>query len=220
MENIGSDVFRGSSDLLSVNLSIRRIDRGTTDAHPDFFQFYNPGSVVDNVIVYNTRVYDMGAQGIFGVEGTAHNVAFVNLLMEKDPPDSALTSQLSGDVDHLLLWHVTTVDSGFLLREISRVRNVWIQDGLWDQLSGANSVPAGFRIDHNRYAGLAWDMTTPLGAPASVGDPGFRAVSTDDYRLAPTSAALRAGVPLAGVPADVEGNLYDPTTPALGAFAN
>ena len=38
------------------------------------------------------------------------NVAFVNLLMEKDPADSALISQITGDWDHVLLWHVTTVE--------------------------------------------------------------------------------------------------------------
>lgn len=41
---------------------------------------------------------------------------------------------------------------------------------------------------------------------------------TDRHLKADSPAAL-AGVPLVGVPADVEGTLYDADTPALGAFA-
>jgi hypothetical protein len=219
MEYIGSDVFRGTSDLLSVNLTVLGIDPGDTDAHPDFIQFYNPDSTVDNVIVYNARVFDMEAQGIFGGPGAMRNVAFVNLLMEKDPADSYAISQLTGDWDHLLMWHVTTVDSGMLLREPDNIRNTWIVDGIWASLSAgtATELP-GFVIDHNRTTGLTWEQTEPMGTNASVGDPMFLDESVDDYSLAAGSPAIGAGVPLAGVPADIDGYPYNGESPSLGAF--
>lgn len=220
MENIGSDVFRGASGLLSVNLVVYGIDAGTTDAHPDFFQFYNPDETVENVVVYNARVYDMGAQGIFGGPGEMRDVAFVNLLMEKDPADSALTSQITGSWDHVLLWHVTTVDAGFFLRETAALRSFFIQNGLYHTLHAgdATSLPT-FTIERNHVATLVWDQPEPMGLYASVGDPGFVDVATDDYHLASGSPAVGRGAPLPGVPVDVEGTPYDPEAPALGCFA-
>jgi hypothetical protein len=221
MENIGSDVFRGSTDLISVNLTVYGIDSGTTDAHPDFIQFYNPDSTVDNVILYNSKVYDMGAQGIFGGPGAMRNVAFVNLLMEKDPPDSALTSQLTGDWDHMLMWHITTVDAGMMLREPDNIRNVWVVDNNFANLhAGSATELPGWTIDHNHVAGLTWEQTEPMGTSATVGDPLFADEPSDDYRITSDSPAYHTGIPLAGVPADVDGNLYDAETPSLGAFAS
>jgi len=220
MENIGSDVFRGTSDLLAVNVTVVTIDSGTTDAHPDFIQFYNPDSTVDNVILYNARVLNMGAQGIFGGEGAMRNIAFVNLLMEKDPPDSFLISQLTGDWDHLLMWHITTVDSGMMLREPENIRNAWVIDGIYATLSSGSATELpGWTIDHNRAAELTWEQTEPMGTSASVGDPVYMDVGADDYRLGAGSPAADAGIPLPGVPADADGVLYDRETPSLGAFS-
>ncbi|MBU1240310.1 hypothetical protein KKF84_09720 [Myxococcota bacterium] len=221
MENIGSDVFRGSSGIMSVNLTVLGIDSGTTDAHPDFFQFYNPDALVDNVVVYNTLVYDMGAQGIFGGPGQMANVAFVNLLMEKDPADSALISQITGDWDHVLLWHVTTVDSGFFLRETAQLSNFFIQNCVFSTLHAgdATELPT-FTMEHNHVAGLVWDQPYPMGLYPSVGDPLYADESADDYHLTGESPAHHAGAPLPGVPADVEGTLYHTGTPSLGCFAS
>ncbi len=220
LENIGSDVFRGASGLMSIHLLVRGIDRGTTDAHPDFFQFYNPDSTVDNVVVYNARVYDMGAQGIFGGPGQMRNIAFVNLLMEKDPADSALTSQITGDWNHVLLWHVTTVDSGFMLRETDQLDNWFIQNCLFHTLhSGDATALPGFTIEHNHVAELVWDQPEPMGLYPSVGDPGFVDEANDDYHLRSDSPAALAGAPLPGNPVDAEGNPYHAETPSLGCFA-
>jgi len=220
MENIGSDIFRGSSGLMSINLVVYGIDSGTTDAHPDFFQFYNPDETVDNVVVYNTRVFDMGAQGIFGGPGAMRNVAFVNLLMEKDPADSALISQITGDWDHVLLWHVTTVDAGFFLRETTELRNFFIQNCLFSTLHAgdATTLPT-FTIEHNHVADLVWDQPEPMGIHPSVGDPGFADEATDDYHLGASSPAVHAGAPLPGVVVDVEGTPYDTAAPSLGCYA-
>ncbi len=221
ISDIASDVFRARSDIFSVNLTVRDIDPGESEAHPDFFQFYDPDGVLENVVIYNTVVTNMDAQGIFGGPGSLSDVAFVNLLMEKDPADSASTSQLTGNWNHVLLWHVTTVDSGFLLREVDNLNNFFIQNGSFHSLHhGSETTLPGFTIDHNRFATLIWSQQNgPMGSNASEGDPGYADVGNDNYRPAPDSPLCGAGVPLPGVPADVEGNLYHPATPALGAFA-
>src|SRR5207342_2963595 len=195
------DVFRGESDLFSVNLAVNVIDSGTTDAHPDFFQFYNPDSTVDNVILYNTRVYGMGAQGLFGGPGQMRNIAFVNLLMEKRPADSDLISQFTGDWDHVLLWHLTTADAGIFLRETAQMRNVFIVDNNLASLIGDATMLSGFHIDYNRIGALSWDMTDPLGTHVSVGDQGFRDAAHSDYHPASGGPVIHAGTPLPGVPA-------------------
>jgi hypothetical protein len=219
IENLGSDAMRGHSGLMSIGLTVTAIDTGDTEAHPDFLQFYNPDGVAENLVVYGASVYNMGAQGIFGGPGEIRDVAIVNLLMEKDPPESDLISQITGDWDHVLFWHVTTVDSGMMLREPDGQRNFFIQNSLWASLSAGEAVELpGFTIDHNHVASLTWQQTEPMGTNASVGDPMFVDVSTDDYRLQSGSPAAGAGVPLPGVPADINGTWYDADTPAMGAF--
>lgn len=218
---IASDVFRAKSNTLSVNLTVRGIDRGDTDAHPDFFQHYAPDGAPENIVIYNTVVTDMEAQGIFGGPGALSDVAFVNLVLEKDPADSPLTSQMSGSWNHVLLWHVTTVDSGFLLRELEDVGNVYMVDGSWHSLhhGGDTSVP-GVIVDYNHFATLAWSQEAgPMGTHATHGQPGYADVANDDYRPAAGSPLCEAGIPLPGVPADVNGDLYHPERPALGAYA-
>lgn len=221
VEGLGSDALRAYGGLMSIGLTIRGIDRGETDAHPDFIQFYNPDGVTENVVVYNAAVYDMGAQGIFGGPGEIRDVAVVNLLMEKDPPDSALISQISGSWNHALFWHITTVDSGMLLREPEGQSNFFIQNCLWDAISAGDAVTLpGFFIDHNHVTRLTWDQPGPMGTNATVGDPLFTDETGDDYTLQSGSPAAGTGTPLPGVPADLNGTWYDGQAPSIGAFEN
>ena len=220
MRDIGSDIFRASSGIMAINTTITGIDVGTTSAHPDFFQLYAPDGNVENIVIYNTKVTNMGAQGIFGGEGTLRDVAFVNLLMEKDPSDSALLSQITGDWGHVLLWHVTTVDSGFYLRETSQLADFWVQNNVWHSFhAGAATDLPGSTIDYNLFRNLNWDQPSPMGTNTVEGDPQFIDESTDDYQLSPGSPAKGAGVPLPGVPVGLDGKLYDSAAPNLGAFA-
>ncbi len=220
MRDIGSDIFRAHSGIMAINTTITGIDHGTTSAHPDFFQLYAPGGHVENIVIYNTKVTNMGAQGIFGGEGTLRDVAFVNLLMEKDPASSALMSQISGDWGHVLLWHVTTVDSSFWLRNASQLADFWVQNNVWHTFHSASGADLpGSTIDYNLFRNLNWDQPAPMGTHAIEGDPQFVDESVDDYRLSSGSPAKGAGIPLPGVPVDLDGKLYDGTAPNLGAYA-
>jgi hypothetical protein len=173
------------------------------------------------MIVYNAKVTNMGAQGLFGGPGQMRDIAFVNLLMEKDPSDSALISQFSGDWDHVLLWHITTVDSGMLIRDEMLLKHVYVWNNSLAGLSGFDNATlkaAFWSIDHNQYAKLSWDQTEPLGTNALVSLQQFKDEATDDYRPAAGAPAVHAGVPIAGVPTDLDNKPYDSAHPSLGAF--
>jgi hypothetical protein len=75
-------------------------------------------------------------------------------------------------------------------------------------------------ISHNLFRNLVWNQPQPMGTSAVKGDPKFVDESKDDYRLSSASPARHKGVPLPGVPADIEGQLYHASTPNLGACAN
>jgi hypothetical protein len=221
VSNIGSDIFRAHSNLLSVNMTIKTIDKGSTSAHPDFFQLYAPGGTVENIVIYNTHVTDMLAQGIFGSTGNLRDAAFVNLLLEKDPASSYLMSQVGGSWDHVLLWHVTTVDSSFNFTSTSGLKNFWIQNNVWHTLNaGATTSLTSSTISHNLFRSLVWNQPKPMGTSAIQGDPKFVDEKTDDYRLSKASPARLKGIPLPDVPVDIKGKPYHLTTPNLGAFAD
>jgi hypothetical protein len=221
MERILSDVFRGASNLTAINVEVRMINRGDTKAHPDFIQFYNPNQLVENVILYNNRCYDMEAQGIFGGEGEIEDVAFVNLLLEKQPASSPVVSQVSGDWRHILLWHTTLVNQPFNFREASRMRQWDVRNCVFDAFSAGakNLLPAESRAQAVHVSRLTWQQKEPLGEGATVGDPLFVAPLAKDYRLQPTSPCVGTGVRAPDVPADIDGHPFHSDHPDRGAFS-
>lgn len=223
-EAICADIFRGQDNLTAINTEIRLVDLGATAAHPDFFQFYNndTNDWMENIIIYNCKAYDMNAQGIFGSKlGGARDVAFVNLLLEKDPPDSFLTSQVSGSMDHILLWNATLVDQTYSFRDSTAGMLNWdVRNCVFNTLSATSATSiATCVIDYNHISKLTYQQKYPLGANATVGDPLFVDYDNDDYRLQSSSPAYRTGTPLPGVPADIDGYLYNPVNPNRGAFS-
>lgn len=219
--NIGSDIYRPGDNTISIDFTLHTIDKGATAAHPDFFQCYCTDGLKENVILYNMKAYNMGAQGIFGCnDGCAlRDVAFVNILLEKDPPESSLISQ-PGNMEHVLAWHFTTVDQGWAFRNPSNVSRWVVKNGNWANFN-AGEVTALDQSDisHNHFAGLSWNQPSPLGTEATVGDQGFVDTANDDYRVTPQSPCYRSGIPLPGVPADIDGVLYDSDSPNRGCFA-
>ncbi len=219
IEDICSDIFRGSTNLTAINVTIRRIDKGTTSAHPDFIQFYNPSSTVQNVILYNVRAYDMLAQGIFGADGAVKDIAFVNLLLEKDPPNSALRSQLTGTWDHALLWNATIVDQIFDFRTSTNITNFDLRNGVFAQLTTDNVAHPSISIDSAHTKTLSSGQSTPLGTNPTSGNPIYMDEATDDYRLSTSSPGYGTGTLQPGVPADIDGYPFNPATPNRGVFA-
>jgi hypothetical protein len=194
----------------------------STGAHPDFVQFYNPGDTVENIIIYNNQCINMEAQGLFGQN--CRDFAVVNLLMEKDPPESYAISQMGQVWDHVLLWHVTTRDAGMALinDSLTNKSNFNVQDNLF-QSFGCNGFTSlvGSTIAYNHFTTRFWNQPTPMGTNYTQGNPLFADTSdiNDDYRISTSSPCYQSGVPLPGVPADMNGNLWHPTTPDRGCFS-
>ncbi len=217
--NIGADIYRGSNGLTAINVTIRNMDKGTTSAHPDFIQFYNPSAPVENVILYNMKVYDMLAQGIFGADGVAEDVAFVNILLEKDPPSSALRSQLTGTWNHALLWNATLVDQLFDFRTSPNISNFDVRNCLFSTFTTDNVNHPSIAIRSAHTKSLSSGQSAPLGTNATLGNPAFQNEATDDYRITSNSPAYGTGILCPGVPADVDGFPYLAGSPDRGVFS-
>ncbi|WP_309396796.1 hypothetical protein [Cerasicoccus maritimus] len=215
--DILADIFRGSNNLTAINVNIVHMDKGDTAAHPDFIQFYNPKRDVENVILYNVSAYDMFAQGFFG-GGRVQDVAFVNVLLEKDPPEASFLSQI-GDMSHILIWNVTIVDQSFNFRGAETMDLVYVQNGAYTTLSSAKYDHPGFFVDHCHASKTVYNQPDLMGTNATTGDMVFVNYDADDYRQAPESPAYASGQLPPGVPADIDGVPYDPAAPNRGAFA-
>ncbi|WP_269540128.1 hypothetical protein [Cerasicoccus fimbriatus] len=219
IERIGSDIYRVGSGLVAINVKIRTMDKGDTAAHPDFIQLYNPNDISENVILYNIECYDMLAQGFFGGAGTAQDVALVNIILEKDPPNSALMSQMSGLWKHILFWNITEADQTFNFRNSADMEDIYVQNCVFSTFIADNQDNPAFNITHAHTKALNWNQTETLGENATLGDPQFVDYDNDNYRLLPTSPAYGTGSLPPGVPADVNGVPYDPESPNRGVFA-
>jgi len=219
IERIGADIYRIAPGLTAINVSIRTMDKGETGAHPDFIQLYNPGSVSENVILYNIRCLDMLAQGFFGGAGTARDVAFVNIILEKDPPESNLRSQLGGAWEHVLFWNITEVDQTFDFRDTGAIADVDVRNCVFDIFTLDDEQHPSIGISHAHSRTLNWNQTAPLGIDATLGEVMFVDVASDDYRLQVGSPAHGSGSLPPGVPADVDGFPYNPAAPNRGAYA-
>lgn len=221
MERILSDTFRGRSNLTVINVEIDTVDRGDTGAHPDFFQMHAPGQVVENIILYNVKAIDAHQQGIFGGPGTNRDIAFVNVLFKKNPPNASLVSQVTGDWQHVLLWHTTMVYQAFNFRETAQLRHWDVRNCIFDTFAAgaANTMPADSQARGVHVSKLTWQQREPLGEGTTVGDSLFIDPARNDFRLKPESPAAGSGVAVPGVPADIDGHPYDPNARDRGALS-
>ncbi|WP_269538013.1 hypothetical protein [Cerasicoccus fimbriatus] len=215
--HILGDVFRGASNLTAINIKIVDINREDSQAHPDFIQFYNPNQAIENVIIYNVSAYDMSSQGFFG-GGNTSDVAFVNILIEKDPVDKPYFSQVGG-MTHVLFWNITMVDQIFNFRGADSMDQIYVKNGAYTALASKVPEKEGFFIDACHSSQKVFSMRKLLGVHATTGEMIFADVEKDDYRQAPDSPAYGNGILPPGVPADMDGIPYDTTAPNRGAFA-
>jgi hypothetical protein len=214
IERIASDAWTGS-DKLVVNSVCIDIDRGTTEAHPDFHQSYAKApNFVEDVILYNVRGYACKSQGLFGAR--LRNAAFVNVLFEQG--DSAFLTQVSPPMQNVMYFHVNIIKQSWLWRgkpenpgDLSDVQAVNCIARNMSLFGGATID--GYRIDHNHF------IETGLGADATTGDPGFVDPSKRDYHLKPDSPAAGTGVTMQCVPADIDGKAHPREKRNKGCYA-
>ena len=197
--NLGSDAF-GMTGLV-VNSSVRGINGAGTTFHPDVYQIQRgigADEHVENLITYNFKAYDLRAQGIFsrGVD-LVEDVAFVNVLMERDVPEDVDRGGMScqwmaEQTNHLLMWNVSLPGYGFSWRTAG-LDNLSIRGCLFDRMIVRDQYTDAVRpewFENNHYMDTESFGTVALGSNATFGDPGFVNPAANDFR--PRSGSILA----------------------------
>lgn len=224
---ITSDVWTGS-DRLVVNCKCWDVNPGKTGAHPDFYQSHAKApSFVHDVILYNVSGYDLRCQGLFGVR--IRDSAFVNVSMEVK---IGMYSQFSDEMTNVLFAHVTDIDQSWLWREATQGKgdyaptDVRFFNSVLRSMGGPAYLnngdgTAGLKVANNAFYG-----TDKKGRP--TGEYGSSTVhiprtfvreDKHEFALPAGSPALKAGIPLQCVPADINGVPYPSGPRPCGAFA-
>jgi hypothetical protein len=229
IRNIGGDIWRAADDMLIINTRIDNMDP-MPGAHADLLQWYNPGAVIDNIILYNLAATNINSQGFFGNSG--ENTAIVNVLIEKTA-DTPRLSQVH-DLNHILIWYCNFVNIDFSITDTSNVSSWNIQNSIFNKLIPGDQNPTVTDLDasfisNNHYVYLNWNQTNGgLGSNYTTGDPlylnpmpygsGYHAPGIENYHLHSTSSGYQQGVYLECVPADIEGDLRSAANPSYGAY--
>lgn len=216
LERIGSDAFSGGNRLV-VNSSCIDIDRGPTEAHPDFHQSYSrEPEWTEDVILYNVRGLNCNSQGLFG--SRLRNSAFVNVLFERVPNSPAL-SQYSPPLDNVMFFHVSLARQSWLWRSkadpLPPTSDVRMINSVVEGMGLLGTMTAdGLSLTHNHF--VAANRT--MGENVSTGDPQYVDPDKSDYRPKAGSPLIGTGLPLQCVPADINGKPWG-DKPNRGAFA-
>lgn len=210
IHKITSDAL--TSARTAINVEVRDIDRGPTNAHPDWHQSYTGGGdKYKTCILYNCSGFNCLSQGFFG-----HNLkdsAFVNCIFHR-PPGIGY-SQYSGHMDHVLWLHCTVPTQTWLWRGTLRGNDCYVQNGVFiDMRETQGGDTSGFTISHNHFI----KQEKPMGIEATGGDPSFVAPDKLDFHVLPTSPAAQSGLPLQCVPADIDGMQRSLKRPTRGCY--
>ena len=227
VHDISSDVWTGS-DCLVVNCRCDGVDPGKTGAHPDFHQSHAkaPGWVHD-VILYNVSGYDCRCQGLFGIR--LRDSAFVNVSFKCD---CAMYTQYSDDMENVLFAHITLVDQTWLWREAKgpkgtfNPKDVRVVNCVLRQMGGFAALAngdgsAGLKVWRNAFYGKdrKGGDSGEYGSETARAERPFADEAHHNYALRAGSPALKHGVPLQCVPADINGNPYPRGPRPCGAYA-
>ncbi len=188
------DVFTGSN--LVVNSTASQTERLTaSDAHPDFYQLYSNGGIIDNKILYGVTSTDTLAQGIFASNASlVKNVAFVNVLIARPNGDTTpLQSQFLCPMSHVVMRGVTLPNSQLLFRSLDMsIVDIW--GCCFDEVAISPFNPgdlvvfdsAWFRSCH--FTNASSDGTD--SSDATTGDPLFTSPTKNDFRPSVGSSLL------------------------------
>lgn len=176
---LGSDAFGDS--WMVLDCVVDGIDSGSTDFHPDVYQFSGTAASRDNTIVFGLAAWNARAQGIFADDlAEVNNSAFVNVLIDRGglaPGEPAFSQWKDVATNHLLLHHVTLADSCFVWRTAS-IQNVSVVGVVFGKMMVLDSAGgAGIALDawfrHNHFVDTTTSSAVTRGTDISVGDPGL-----------------------------------------------
>lgn len=219
IRSICSDAF--TSVRTAINCTVDEIERGKTEAHPDFCQSHvGKPDEYKSFILYNCRGLKCSSQGLFGLN--LRDSAFINILFVKHPANSPMSSQYSGRMENVLFAHMTFPNQVWHWRgKEALTRDVYFVNNIVASMS-ISADPAwmtGFRFSHNLYLGgnKGYGAVTP-GDEARSGAAGFVDPTVADYRLGADSPAAGSALPLSCVPADIDGKPWADGKPNRGCL--
>jgi hypothetical protein len=204
-QGVLEDSFR--VDRLLVDCSVDDVDPLTTARHPDVIQ-YEPDGTPNNFIVYGLKATNVASQGVY-VNGS--DWALVNVLIEQKAGSQLLWQIDDGLTDHVLFWHVTTVNQELEWRNGSKTalaKNVSVRDSCFDGMSfgpssKGNATDTGTLLAHMTIDEDHFTHGTSYGSNATKGDPGFLDPTMLDFHPA-AGSPLRGRVTSVLVPVDLE----------------
>jgi hypothetical protein len=217
IRNILEDAVSGAD--LAVNILVDGIDPGTSGAHPDVYQLYAANDTINNKIVYNLRAYNVISQGLFNGGTPIEDIAFVNIVIDKDT-STVMYTQFDGYLNHVLFWHLTLDQQTFLWRDAINAHNTFVEDCVLQQMGGGSGgAVSGVTFSNNHFTDTSSYGAGIYGGAVSVGNPLFLNRGQHDYHLANGSPAKGTGKTLACVPADIDGNAFG-ASPNKGAYSS
>lgn len=194
VNNIGADVIRAENDQVFLNITVDTVIATGTTAHCDIIQIESPGEFTDNIILYNVKVTNMEAQGIFGTADSeyATNLAFINIMLNK-PAISTRMSQIQ-NMSHVLLWHFTSHQSGFSVSTPGSVSNLHFYNNIFYSFSAQGETS----LNNSEISNNNFTTGDPFGTDYTTEDPNYNA------SLIPQNS-IQSGISLECVPADIDG---------------
>jgi hypothetical protein len=142
-------------------------------------------------------------------------------------------SQYSDDMENVIFAHITLVNQTWLWREgkppkgtfnpkdVRSFNNVFAQMGGFAALANGDGS-AGLLVRHNAFYGTErkGNPVKPYGSEALAIPRQFADEAAKNYALPASSPALKGGIGLQCVPADINGNPYPKAGPRpCGAYA-
>ncbi len=221
LSNIGSDAFSGAR--LVVNSSVDDIDASGTMYTPDLVEFDLSGGNIENRIFYGISGWDVTAN-LFTADGggtaTLKDVAFVNVLHDYRPGEDILSSEWRNVIlNHLLMWHVTSMQLVNWNTADSNLSNISIKNSAWLGMTvfgdSTDNILDSHDVSYNHYISDDSLYITP-GTNVTTDDAGFTNAAGNDYT--PTNmSALKDRSPNVVTGIDIDGNTRSSPV-SIGAY--
>ncbi len=227
--DIGTDF--SNSKTLMVNIEMDHLkSRHDLGSHPDFIQTtardirYAPPLNLDNMIVYNVKGIDIGAQTAIGAN-TMKNVALVNFQTSKHIGDPQVALWMpgavdNGETDHILFWGVG-IYNGVLVVNRGNQTNIDFKGSFVEKMmhDGNNHNISGWTGAYNHFMdSLSWAALT-VGTPVYNGgslSSLFRDHENQDFHPS-SGSALGNKISNLFIPADIDGRERESST-AIGPY--
>jgi hypothetical protein len=179
---------------------------------------------MENFVFYNVTNYGAheDLQGLYRDAGTDgcpnfHNVAFVNIHIDRVEESAARSQWINTATDHLLLWHITHHKLTFWMGA-PNVTNLSVRACSWEKMtmSPANAAAYSAGFENNHYVVGSGFQVFAGGSQSTTGDPMYVSAGSFDFHPAKDSPLRDRVDPLVAY-SDAEGNVR--TVPSsVGAF--